>query len=1082
MDNELTQPLGELSPLYSLGTEFTKQRGGTGHVVTDEDTNALRLATKIMQNQDQELAPNRITAYHGSPHEFDEFDTAKIGTGEGAQAYGHGLYFAESEPVAKRYRDKLSNYISDEMLQTYFKPESIVPSYGGMDKILNYDPEKRLVTAQGIDPQGNLSGPIRRHGTMPDLKKLNEEFKRRGLDPYVPGHMYEVAIDAHPDHMLDWDKPLSEQSEHVQNALIKIGQKDETQYGYGGGSHYYLTDPDSHSGSDFYRYLAGQNEPTEASNILHSHGIKGIKYLDAGSRGQGEGTSNYAVFDPKDIEIMRRYARGGDVRHGYSVDGMVKPDNNTIEMPHSLKELMDWSKNHPAPKPMVRASDDPTSILYDERKIDMPNSLQELQNWNRTHRALGGDIDDIEHALRLSKTTTKKKNRKHYEDGGSDGDHQNEMHENETHESDSSDSRDAVEKDFSNDRSDDVAKSILDGQMNRGLPEGTATADVSRFGFGQGFNTGDAAGLGVTDVKAPQDIREYTQQRLDHPYEGTVMSATQDPSTAFGMSYPELVGKQLSPEGARAFLGNLGYESTYKGEAFNPQAVSGSGYGLAQWTGPRAKEFFAAMNPEGPAPVTKADKIAALSNTTAQQQLGYALKEALGGGYGPTAAALTTPGSVADKINTITRNYEGAGIPATEKRLALANLIGKDQGLGQFASSGFDSNAAQPTAYASNVPTPIARPADLNDQMAKADIVKAIIGGAKQGRDPRYSFTGSTEDPDVIRQQRLAMNLPPYAHGGSVADDDIHHALHIAQSMGRGNDSILAHINPKEAALLKAHGGSGKTNPHTGLMEFDDSESGGDSGSGDSGGGIGGFLEKIFGPTPTNEAQRLSYLPINPSNPGLGNSTSDTGGVSDYSGKKADDLKTVLGFNEQKGPFDRSGHDAASTAADAAASTAAGASADTTPKYDIKPNLAVYKPPSDTGTAAGSASTYYDPLGATTFTPATYPGSTTSPVVGKAYVDPTLNNIYQTNFGRAYDPINDQYWGNQLSLGNESFGNKAKLIQDIIGGAQGADLNYYNTNVLKQPAPTPVARGGVPRQHQGHNDAVANALRLLLGN
>ena len=109
MDNELTQPLGELSPLYSLGTEFTKQRGGTGHVVTDEDTNALRLATKIMQNQDQELAPNRITAYHGSPHEFDEFDTAKIGTGEGNQSYGHGLYFAEAEPTARHYQELLSS-------------------------------------------------------------------------------------------------------------------------------------------------------------------------------------------------------------------------------------------------------------------------------------------------------------------------------------------------------------------------------------------------------------------------------------------------------------------------------------------------------------------------------------------------------------------------------------------------------------------------------------------------------------------------------------------------------------------------------------------------------------------------------------------------------------------------------------------------------------------------------------------------------------------------------------------------------------------------------------------------------------
>ena len=39
---------------------------------------------------------------------------------------------------------------------------------------------------------------------------------------------------------------------------------------------------------------------------------------------------------------------------------------------------------------------------------------------------------------------------------------------------------------------------------------------------------------------------------------------------------------------------------------------------------------------------------------------------------------------------------------------------------------------------------------------------------------------------------------------------------------GRGKDSILAHINPREAKLLKAHGGSGKKNPRTGIVEFDD--------------------------------------------------------------------------------------------------------------------------------------------------------------------------------------------------------------------------------------------------------------------
>ena len=52
-----------------------------------------------------EVARRGITAYHGTPHDFDKFSMDSIGTGEGAQAYGHGLYFAESEDVALGYRD-----------------------------------------------------------------------------------------------------------------------------------------------------------------------------------------------------------------------------------------------------------------------------------------------------------------------------------------------------------------------------------------------------------------------------------------------------------------------------------------------------------------------------------------------------------------------------------------------------------------------------------------------------------------------------------------------------------------------------------------------------------------------------------------------------------------------------------------------------------------------------------------------------------------------------------------------------------------------------------------------------------------
>jgi hypothetical protein len=45
-----------------------------------------------------------IRAYHGSPHDFRKFDFANIGRGAGNQSYGHGLYFAENERIAKRYK------------------------------------------------------------------------------------------------------------------------------------------------------------------------------------------------------------------------------------------------------------------------------------------------------------------------------------------------------------------------------------------------------------------------------------------------------------------------------------------------------------------------------------------------------------------------------------------------------------------------------------------------------------------------------------------------------------------------------------------------------------------------------------------------------------------------------------------------------------------------------------------------------------------------------------------------------------------------------------------------------------------
>jgi hypothetical protein len=69
------------------------------------------------------------------------------------------------------------------------------------------------------------------------------------------------------------------------------------------------------------------------------------------------------------------------------------------------------------------------------------------------------------------------------------------------------------------------------------------------------------------------------------------------------------------------------------------------------------------------------------------------------------------------------------------------------------------------------------------------------------------------------------MNLSPVVEGlqpMGMASGGLADVGQYLASKGRGGDSILAHITPGEAALLKRRGGSGTINPATGLPEFKD--------------------------------------------------------------------------------------------------------------------------------------------------------------------------------------------------------------------------------------------------------------------
>ena len=307
-----------------------------------------------------------IRAYHGSPHSFDRFDISKIGTGEGAQAYGHGLYFAGNEDVARSYRG------SPELKYARFSGHMSPVEEAVYDKILS-----------GVDS----------HDTFTRLKSIgySDEQLFDAIDKINPqkGSMYEVLINAEPEHFLDWDKPLSEQSPVVREVVKSVVPNVEKRGGpalsseefaakYGSilrGTPYEAlperaltsvlsagpeaskdfvelvraTNPEAASklnraianygsptGAQIYHalgsssatnanFLRAPDRGTEASAAFREAGIPGIKYLDAASRGAGEGSRNYVIFDDKLIDILRRYAQGGEVeREDFDKGGIAK--------------------------------------------------------------------------------------------------------------------------------------------------------------------------------------------------------------------------------------------------------------------------------------------------------------------------------------------------------------------------------------------------------------------------------------------------------------------------------------------------------------------------------------------------------------------------------------------------------------------------------------------------------------------------------------------------------------------------------------------------------------------------------------
>jgi hypothetical protein len=318
---------GKLDPLSDEGARRVLDLAGFvtgGAGVVPAEAGALRAGIK---------------AYHGSPHDFDQFDLSKIGTGEGAQAYGHGLYFAENEGTARAYRNNLSDAGNARVTGGLSPKEEFV-----FDRI-----------SQGASDLDVLKDFASRYGgSFDDAMAAVDKVKSLNK-----GKMYEVSIAADPEHFLDWDKPLSEQHPAIREKFSKAvlpGNAEDDQllrdlYGHDAGPKV-LGLFDKSKGSQAYNTFQSQvGDPNRATEMLRQAGIPGIKYLDQGSRPprsladtqqsikyysdmlakepnnqfaadqlkqyQGDlkkydqGSHNYVVFDDKIVNIVKKYGLAG---------------------------------------------------------------------------------------------------------------------------------------------------------------------------------------------------------------------------------------------------------------------------------------------------------------------------------------------------------------------------------------------------------------------------------------------------------------------------------------------------------------------------------------------------------------------------------------------------------------------------------------------------------------------------------------------------------------------------------------------------------------------------------------------------
>ena len=294
-------------------------------------------------------------AWHGSPHDFDEFDLGAIGSGEGNQVHGWGLYFAKDKKVSDLYRRELS-LIHDVDKGTLFKVD--VPDTKTMIdeqqslNILSKETKQNLNAAINALPEQEkevfineyTNSPLFNHYAKKEIDELGSKFdqlddeyrllKDEYLDKFLKEDLNTItqrnlnrlsekynidlkALKENPDSIKDIKNQLDTMWFNAFKETGMAGKKyREVYWGKYKNNFSTLLNDGGINGRDFYMALSkALGGAKQASEHLNEYGIKGITYIGA------QDGRCYVVFDDKAIKVIEKYNQ--------SINGMTQINSPT---------------------------------------------------------------------------------------------------------------------------------------------------------------------------------------------------------------------------------------------------------------------------------------------------------------------------------------------------------------------------------------------------------------------------------------------------------------------------------------------------------------------------------------------------------------------------------------------------------------------------------------------------------------------------------------------------------------------------------------------------------------------------------